>query len=261
MAVAWYGSRLLKAAPPAPLAGRTLGGLEFFPGTLTLLAAAPGTGKTSWLLRIAAEAAAAKLAVEFVEYEHTIAELSLRLARQAEFVAGRRGVSPLEVAAAWAGLALKEASDELDTPRMVEDDAVRAFRLPASGPGLLVVDYLQRIPVPGAPARAAAGRAAVELRKAARRRGWAVVAAAAVRAADYYRPGAALDAVLGDETVVYHADRVLFIYREGVEPGGLRLRVRVVKDRFGPEGVEFGASLAGAFYYPVLDGEETAGEP
>ena len=53
----------------------TFAGLPFWPGGLSLLAAAPGIGKTSWLLRVVFEASASGFPAALGCYEHTEEEL------------------------------------------------------------------------------------------------------------------------------------------------------------------------------------------
>lgn len=70
----------------------TYAGLPFGGGGLTLLAAAPGIGKTSWMLRMLLEAASERVPSAIGCYEHTEDELKYRLSKQAESkVAGAHG--------------------------------------------------------------------------------------------------------------------------------------------------------------------------
>ena len=70
----------------------TFAGLPFWPGGLTLLAAAPGVGKTSWLLRVVFEAAIAGFPAALGCYEHTAEELKYRLRLQCQAaIAGPHG--------------------------------------------------------------------------------------------------------------------------------------------------------------------------
>src|SRR5512138_2864 len=66
----------------------TYAGLPFWGGGLTLLSAAPGIGKTSWMLRMLLNAAGLNVPSVLGCYEHTEDELKFRLARQAEAVVG-----------------------------------------------------------------------------------------------------------------------------------------------------------------------------
>lgn len=199
------------------LVGR-FGGLPFHAGTLTLLAGAPGAGKTSWALRIAAEASE-RIPAAFACYEHTPEELALRLERMAACL----GVDP----GRWGQLLLLELSDREDTPRALEEQLLEEG-FPARGEAFLAVDYLQRAPVYGhdgllSEARRG-GEAAAALRAIARRRGWTILAISAVRREAFGGPGD-LAALLGDERIAYEADRILYL-REGA--------AEVLKDRMGP---------------------------
>jgi len=60
----------------------TYAGISFWPGGLTLLAAAPGVGKTSWLLRMLFEGADDGIPSAIGCYEHTAEELKYRLSCQ-----------------------------------------------------------------------------------------------------------------------------------------------------------------------------------
>jgi len=132
----------------------TFGGLPFWPGGLTLLAAAPGVGKTSWLLRMIHEAAGADIPAALGCYEHTAEELKYRLRRQAEAaVAGSHGTaSPQAVEAILARggeAVLLSLSDQEDTVRAVEEMLLMDYGFPDRGTALLALDYLQRAPVVG----------------------------------------------------------------------------------------------------------------
>lgn len=240
------------------------GGLPFWPGGLTLLAAAPGVGKTSWLLRMVQEAAGSDMPAAIGCYEHTAEELRFRLRRQAEAaVAGAHGkAAPREVEAYLARgsqAVLMPLSDQDDSARAVEEALLLDYGFPAQGAALLAVDYLQRMPVFGLagslPEERRGGEAAAVLRGLARRRGWAVVAACALRSEGYSGTGALAD-LLGDERVAYEADRVLFLGRDGPRRacGCAAVSVRTLKDRTGPER-SFGIELWGERFYPALDGE------
>src|SRR5919109_679519 len=62
----------------------TFAGVPFWGGGLTLLCAAPGIGKTSWMLRMLLEAAAQRVPTALGCYEHTEDELKYRLSKQAQ---------------------------------------------------------------------------------------------------------------------------------------------------------------------------------
>jgi len=168
----------------------TFAGLPFWPGGLTLLAAAPGVGKTSWMLRMVAEAAALGFPAALGCYEHTAEELKYRLRMQAEAAtAGAHDQANNEAVekylAASSETVLLPLSDAEDTIRAIEETLTQDYGFPGRGPALLAVDYLQRVPVVGLTGLLSeeqrGGEAAAMLRGLARRRGWAVIAAAAIR--------------------------------------------------------------------------------
>ena len=192
------------------------GDLSFWPGGLTLLAGPPGALKTSWALRMAAEAAA-RMPSAFACFEHTPEELAFRLRRMAEAM----GEDP----ARWARLLLLAPLDDReDTVRALEERLLEEG-FPAHGTAFLAVDYLQRLPVYGlegpVPEARRGGEAAAALRALARRRGWIILAISAVRSAAFSgEPD--LAQLLGDERIAYEADRVIWIQGQ---------RARVLKDR------------------------------
>jgi hypothetical protein len=236
-------------------------GLAFWEGGLTLLSAAPGIGKTSWLLSIAFEAALAGYPAAVGCYEHTPEELKFRLSRQAEAsLAGAHGAAArVEVARRLARgslTALLPLSAREDTVRAVEEYLIQDYGFPAHGPAVLAIDYLQRIPVVGlggmVPEERRSGEAAVELRSLARRHGWGVIAACAMKV-DSFKDGADLSALLGDERVPYEADRVLVVRRVGPVHacGCVDLEALTLKDRTGPART-ITLAFWGARFYPAL---------
>jgi hypothetical protein len=242
----------------------TFAGLSFWPGSLTLLAAAPGIGKTSWLMRVVNEASASGYSAAIACYEHTAEELKFRLRRQAEAAhAGPHKPADelsVEQELAKAGQAvLLSLSDQEDTIRALEEILIEDYGFPPDGPALLAVDYLQRMPVVGLsghiPEETRSGAAAAGLRALARHRGWAIVAASALRFG-HFADGHNLSALLGDERVAYEADRVLLIRR--IDPvhncGCSLLEVATLKDRAGPI-LNWQISFWGARFYPALEGE------
>ncbi len=132
----------------------TFAGLSFWPGGLSLLAAAPGIGKTSWLLRMVFEAARQGFPAALGCYEHTSEELKYRLHLQGEAAtAGARApalrghapASPEQVEAllAQGGQAVLLAlSDQDDTVRAIEEILIQDYNFPVRGPALLAMDYL-----------------------------------------------------------------------------------------------------------------------
>jgi hypothetical protein len=242
----------------------TFAGLPFWPGGLTLLAAAPGIGKTSWLLRAVFEAAAAGFPAAIGCYEHTAAELKYRLRRQAQAaVAGpHQAADEMDVErllAQGCQTVLLALSDRQDTLRAVEEVLLADYGFPAQGPALLAVDYLQRVPVVGltglVPEEQRSGEAAAGLRQLARRHGWSVITACALRSA-HFSNGNTLSALLGDERVAYEADRVILAQRVGAVQtcGCVGLDVQTLKNRTGPART-WQLAFWGKRFYPALEGE------
>lgn len=240
----------------------TFGGLPFWPGGLTLLAAAPGVGKTSWLLRMIHEAAGASIPAALGCYEHTAEELKYRLRRQAEAaVAGphrKASTQAVEAYLARGGQAvLLPLSDQEDTARAVEETLLLDFGFPEDGTALLALDYLQRVPVVGlagmVPEERRGGEAAAALHGLARRRGWALIAACALRAEGYTSRGELSD-LLGDERVAYEADRVFLLRHEGtpMDCGCVAISARTLKDRTGPQ-CSFNIEFWGERFYLSLE--------
>ena len=242
----------------------TFAGLTFWPGGLTLLAAAPGVGKTSWLLRVVFEAAVAGLPAALGGYEHTAEELKYRLRLQTEAaIAGPHGdaneVQVESLLASGSETVLQELSDREDTLRAIEEILLEDYGFPEKGPALLAVDYLQRIPVVGLTGLIAenqsSGETAAGLRKLARRHSWAVMAACALRA-EHFSNGNDLSALLGDERVTYEADRVLLVQRgESLQACGcVVLDVHTLKNRTGPAH-DWQLEFWGERFYPALRAE------
>jgi hypothetical protein len=215
-------------------------------------------------MRVVNEASASGFPAAIGCYEHTAEELKYRLRRQAEAaLTGPHKPADefaVEQELAKAGQAVLLAlSDREDTIRAVEEMLIEDYGLPPDGPALLAVDYLQRMPVVGfsgqIPEETRSGEAAAGLRALARRRGWAVVAASALRSA-HFADGHDLSALLGDERVAYEADRVLLIRRSGPiqECGCTQLEVATLKDRAGPP-MNWRLSFWGARFYPAREGE------
>jgi hypothetical protein len=239
-------------------------GLPFWGGGLTLLAAAPGIGKTSWLLRMLFEAASAQLPAAVGCYEHTPEELRYRLFLQVEaMTSGPHEPASQEqverkLACASASVLLSLNSQE-DTVRALEDVLLHDYAFPVLGPALVTVDYLNRVPVVGLTGmlneEGRSGEAAAALRELARRHGWAVIAAAALKS-NRFNAGDDLSALLGDERVPYEADRVLIVQRNGqVQACGCApLEVITLKDRTGPPR-RWPMQFWGARFYPALEQE------
>lgn len=248
-------------------------GVPFWPGGLTVVAGSPGVGKTSWGLRMLADAVRQGYPAALACYEHTPEELKARLRAQ---TAGRlygphrqAGEDATAVEQELAHLAngiLLHLDSEMDTVRTVES-LLLDEGFPAHGPALLVFDYLQRAPVVnrmGAPVRDEyrAGEAAAALKRLALRRGWAVVAVSAVGKADFQHqdytraPETALAALLGDERLPYAADRVYLLTRTGTLDCGCCHRWDCVtaKNRMGTTGVRE-MMFWGQRFYPFFPEE------
>ena len=244
----------------------TFAGLSFWPGGLTLLAAAPGIGKTSWLLRVVFDASASNFPAALGCYEHTAEELKYRLRLQIEAaVAGpHEAADEIRVEnllAAGSQTVLLTLSDRKDTLRAVEEILLEDYGFPEKGPALLAIDYLQRVPVVGltglVPQDQRSGKAAAGMRKLARRHGWAVIAACALRSGNFTN-GSGLSALLGDERVSYEADQVLLIQRDDLvqECGCVGLQVHTLKNRTGPART-WQLTFWGERFYPALRNEGT----
>ncbi|MGD8752579.1 MAG: DnaB-like helicase C-terminal domain-containing protein [Anaerolineales bacterium] len=242
----------------------TFAGLPFWPGGLTLVAAAPGVGKTSWLLRTVFEALTAGFPAALGCYEHTAEELKYRLQLQTNAaVAGPHGepdeVDVENLLATGGETVLLALSSREDTIRAIEQILLEDYAFPEKGPAVLAVDYLQRIPMVGltglVPEDQRSGEAAAGLRDLARKRGWAVIVACALRGG-HFRGANDLSALLGDERVSYEADRVLLAQRSGpVHPCGcVMLDVHTLKNRTGPAHI-WQMGFWGERFYPALEGE------
>ena len=241
-------------------------GLPFWPGGLTLLAAAPGIGKTSWLLRMVAEAAAQNIPAAIGCYEHTAEELRFRLEKQAEaLAAGPHAAAGSEAVGQILGwmsqVVLLPLSDREDSLRSIEEQLLEAYDFPRQGRALLAVDYLQRIPVVGIAGMVSeerrAGEAAADLRRLSRRRGWGVIAAAALKEG-HFEMSVGLGSLLGDERVPYEADRVLLMNRSGnvKDCGCVDLCVDTLKNRTGPA-ERLKMQFWGERFFPVLTGDSS----
>ena len=242
----------------------TFAGLPFWPGGLTLLAAAPGIGKTSWLLRSVFEASISDFPAALGCYEHTAEELKyrLRLQTEAALFGPHEEADEMQVEsllAAGSQTVLLALSDRDDTLPAIEEILLEDYCFPEKGPALVAIDYLQRVPVVGltglVPEKQRSGKAAASLRKLAQRHGWAVIAAAALRS-ERFSKAIDLSALLGDERVSYEADRVLLIQREGPVQacGCVGLNVHTLKNRTGPAHIRH-MSFWGARFYPARKNE------
>ena len=239
-------------------------GLPFWGGGLTLLAAAPGIGKTSWLLRMLFESSSMHIPSAIGCYEHTPEELHYRLFLQGEaMISGPHAPAPqekVEMALALASEAvLLSLNSQEDTVRALEDMLIHDYAFPEKGPALIAVDYLNRVPVVGLTGmmneEGRSGEAAAALREMARHHDWAIIAAAALKS-ENFKDANDLSALLGDERVPYEADRVLVIQRHGEVPkcGCAPLEVNTWKDRTGPPR-HFPIQFWGSRFYPAFADE------
>jgi len=243
----------------------TFAGLPFWPGGLTLLAAAPGVGKTSWLLRMVHEASASGFPAALGCYEHSAEELHFRLRLQCEAATSGAHASAtgeiVERELARSGSAVLLAlQDSADTIRSIEEALIEDFGFPKYGPALVAIDYLQRVPVLGltglVPEERRGGEAAVALRGLGRKRGWAIIAASALRLSAFASTEKMdLNVLLGDERVSYEPDRVVAAYRKQTfSCGCATLSTQILKDRTGSIR-EWPMEFWGARFYPVIEGD------
>jgi hypothetical protein len=247
----------------------TYAGLPFWGGGLTLLAAAPGIGKTSWMLRMLLEAASERVPSAIGCYEHTEDELKYRLSKQAEAkIVGAHGAAArMEMEAILARSAegvLLALNDKTDTIRSLEESLLKLYGFPEKGNALVLVDYLNRVPVVGLsgiqPVEVRSGDAAIELREMAKRHGWAVLAAAALDAESFAKESGIYDLsdLFGDERVPYTADRVYLVSRDDGSTllcSCVDLMVHTLKDRTGPVR-QFKMQFWGEQFYPALETEK-----
>jgi len=243
-------------------------GLPFWAGGLTLLAAEPGVGKTSWLLRMLYDAAKMEIPAAIGCYEHTEEELKYRMKQQslAALVGPHASADETQVErhlADAASAVLLSLSARDDTIRSIEDTLLNDYSFPLRGEALVAVDYIQRIPVVGAsglvPDELRAGEAAARLRNLARKHGWAVIAASALRREAFGREVRTLElgALLGDERLPYEADRIYLLTRADEEEypcGCYKIRALTLKDRSGPVR-EFSMEFWGECFFPAMETE------
>lgn len=236
---------------------------SFWRGSLTLIAAPPGVGKTSWALDMVADAAAQGIPAAIGCYDHTEEELAERLRHQAAGkIFGPHPEDPediydpaVEQMLARAGnAALLYLNSETDTLRTFEDMLLHDEGFPADGPALVVLDYIQRAPVINRMGQlitddTRAGEAAAALKRMALEHGWGVVGISAIEKSSFTpddldrlrtNPEQTLATLLGDERLVYEADRVFVLYRLETLPCGCCYRWTrlTAKNRLGRAGVD-----------------------
>lgn len=221
-----------------PLDHHLGGGLHA--GDLAVVAGPPGVGKTTATLQVARNVVAAGGHATYVCFEHETSTLAERvLALEAAVVAGDEAPTLTELRAAAgrgaAGASLREriaALPGVEAALVALDDwgerltlvaarsdvtGLPALRdLVAARPGLLVVDYLQKVPVPAADEATRAGLAAGALKDLALDASVPVLAVAAVARPDG-PAGSAWSGRLrshhlrGAATLAYDADVVLLL--------------------------------------------------
>lgn len=240
---------VLGAPDGAAGAALLLPGLRLRPQTFWLVAGPPGAGKTSFLVRLGAEAVEQGVPAVLVAYEPTEGEVRARLRGLARArLGGPHGEVAEEAVRAmlgrWLGFGVLAADPAVDTVSLVREALTTDGGLRPGRPALVLVDYLGLVPVFGgeggllAPT-VRAGEAAAALRQLCRQTGWTVVAAAALRREEWTEGRRELFGVFGDERVVYEADGVLLLEPGSARPCGCRpVRVHRLKDRWGPTGVE-----------------------
>lgn len=273
-------SQVQDAAPYHPFG--VFAGLPFWPGGLTLVAAAPGVGKTSWVLRILAEAARQGHPAALLCYEHSPEELRYRLRAQAAgLVFGphptgdettKQGIQAIEERLAEsARLYLYHPSDRTDTPERLERLLLDELGAMARRPVLVGVDYLQRVPYVDFAGRILTadqgrdGAVAAAFKRMALENGWHIVLIASLEKSRFHadrnviehlqeNPGAALAALLGDERVAYEADRVLVLFRSRTRNCGCCYDWTLIaaKDRIAPLRVQWWV-FWGRRFLPVLE--------
>lgn len=206
-------------------------------GDLALVAGAQGVGKTTATLQIARNVAAAGGRATYVCYEHLPSTLSQRLlALEAALVAGDAAPSMEELRAALsrtpADQSLEQRVGALPGMSMalssIAEYGERLTLVAARGdqtgvaqlrdlalahePGLLVVDYLQKVHVPGiADEEARVARVATALKDLALEAGSAVLAVAAVEREGLSAGRIRSRHLKGSVTLAYEADVVLVL--------------------------------------------------
>jgi hypothetical protein len=153
-----------------------------------------------------------------------------------------------------------------DTVRSIEDMLLKEYGFPEKGPAIVAVDYLNIIPVVGLTGLVAvefrSGEAAAALRGMARKHGWAVITAAALKSDSFSKALPGLEDLFGDERVPYEADRVLYIKKEGAPRrcGCIRLTVHALKDRTAPIRT-WPMDFWGENYFPAIEAEFDLHDP
>lgn len=218
------GLTLLEVAgrPPGVLFREPLLDLEIPGGTAVLMAGPPGVGKTTMALRWCRLALEAGRPALYGTWEH-----------RPDQVLSWTASWPDPIRAELLVMAAGRSTTLMDVL-----DVIRAARMDRCRPGLLVLDYLQLIPVPPPPGRLwRPGDGAVEAFRWAL--AWAqdsggVALGISAVAPEGWTPGRSIMGALAGEAVemAYDADIVIGLYPDG--PG--RVRFRIEKNRLGPAG-------------------------
>lgn len=259
----------------------------FAPGSLVLLSGRPGVGKTALGLQWARAAAASGLNAAFVSYEHDARTLLARLVvaeTAALLEAGHRRDEVLLAAlrdhvSSHPPLGPEPLPDDVDAARAsLEADGDRLFVVDDStvslvgdafvhhlppGIDLLVVDYLQRLPIGPADHGLAAARM---LKQLALEEDAVVLAVSSLDAQGISKPRPGLEHLAGAEVVAYEADvvcelddklRVVSPVHHAFDPtlvGRFRNEsvLEIVKNRHGAAGLamEFDRDLANWRFRP-----------
>ena len=155
-------------------------------------------------------------------------------------------------------------NDRADTIRSLEEALIKLYGFPEKGDALVLVDYLNRVPVVGLtgvqPIETRSGDAAIEIREMAKRHNLAVLTAAALKTSSFSKDPETFDLedLLGDERVPYTADRVYLMSRDTAiakECGCVDLKAHTMKDRTGPTR-RLKMQFWGERFYPVLESEK-----
>lgn len=233
-----------------------LGGLH--KSDLTFIGARPAMGKTAFMLGLAAAAARSGVTVGVISSEQPAVQLGLRIASLASGVAAQRIRSGRLEDEDW-GRLTNAVSDTSGLPlRIYDRSSVTLDELVAMarkwkhqhGLGLLLVDYAQRIRVPGADRITEVSEVGRGLKNIARAEDIPVVSLAQVKAAVDNRPDkrpTSGDLANSDE-LTREADQIVMLYRDEVynpnTPDRGIAELLIEKNRHGPTGFKKVAFLA-----------------
>lgn len=237
-----------------------------FAGHLLLVGGKPNVGKTIFALQMARNIARNGVEVVFVCYEHDLIHIFMRLLALETFLSG----SPLslekvrEIFQKSQGKFLfekmtqlypetREAIDSMigyaDFLYITQGDSLRTTpqvllayvqKKCTKRPAVLIVDYLQKIPL--SPEESfSPEKVAVKLKEIALNNRIAVVAVSALEAEAIHKKELSLADLMGDSLVKYEPDAVLML-----EAGeNSTVQFRMVKNRTGPANLSFSLRLHG----------------